>query len=58
MALTCNYFGANDYSRKHTIKDIKEMVIKERSTATKDSNELAINQTFLAGESSVRSSLN
>ena len=22
MALTCNYFGANDYTRKQTIKDI------------------------------------
>ena len=32
MALTCNYFGANDYSRKQTIQDIKMKVIEERST--------------------------
>ena len=32
MALTCNYFGANDYTRKQTIKDIKMKVIEERST--------------------------
>lgn len=32
MRLTCNYFGANDYSRKKTIDDIKERVIEERST--------------------------
>jgi hypothetical protein len=59
MALTCNYFSSNDYTRKHTMRDIKEMVIKERSTATKgDINELALNQTFLVGESSVLSSRN
>ena len=28
MALTCNYFGANDYSRKHTIRDIRNKVIE------------------------------
>ena len=31
MALTCNYFGANNYSKKLTIKDLKRKVVAERS---------------------------
>ena len=31
MALTCNYFSGNDYTRKLTIQDIKQKVIEERS---------------------------
>ena len=30
MALTCNYFGPNDYRRKQTIKDVRMKVIEER----------------------------
>lgn len=42
MALTCNYFGANDYTKKLTIKDIKQKVIEERSSTKRN----GVNQTF------------
>lgn len=53
MSMTCNYFGANDYTKKLTIKDIKKKVIEERSTAKRGAGK----QSYLMGQTSIASSL-